>query len=153
VPRLDPDLLGLVVESSAITVNASAHTGDGVLLGNVLTVALNTLDATPGNLTGLSNNLNALLAKVVGVLNATSLVLPADPLAGLRSVLQTLALPKLISPTPGATSEILNLAIASTATVGAPVQVDLLGLDITTSNIHARLLARTGEGQLLGNLL
>jgi len=34
-----------------------------------------------------------------------------------------------------------------------PVDVELLGLKITTSDIRARLLARTGEGQILGNLV
>src|SRR4029079_14023626 len=76
VPPLDLNLLGLLVKTSPITVNATARTGNGLLLGNVLTVALNTLDATPGNLTALSNNLNALLAKVVGVLNASTLTIP-----------------------------------------------------------------------------
>ncbi|MBV9126241.1 MAG: hypothetical protein JO112_23065, partial [Planctomycetes bacterium] len=31
--------------------------------------------------------------------------------------------------------------------------VNLLGLDVTTSNITAQLLAQTGNGQILGNLL
>jgi len=33
------------------------------------------------------------------------------------------------------------------------VDVDLLGLKITTSNIRAQLLATTGEGKVLGNLV
>jgi hypothetical protein len=59
-------LLGLLVETSPITVNASAEAGDGALLGNVLTTALKTLDATPENLAELSTNINGILAKVVG---------------------------------------------------------------------------------------
>ena len=34
-----------------------------------------------------------------------------------------------------------------------PVQADLLGLVVTTSDINAQLLATTGDGQVLGNLL
>ncbi len=153
VPPLDLNLLGLVLETSPITVNAFAEEGNGLLLGNVLTTVLNTVDATTENLTGLSTNLNALLAKVVGVLNAASLVLPGDTLSLLPSVLQTLALPTLIAPSAGATTEILDLLISSGTSAGPPVDVDLLGLQITTSNIDAHLSAQTGEGQLLGNLL
>ena len=108
VPPLDLDLLGLVLQSSPITVDGSAHVGDGLLLGNVLTTALNTLDATTENLTGLSNNLNAILAKVFGVLNAAEFVLPAGALDLLPGVLQTLALPTLIASAEGATAEILT---------------------------------------------
>jgi hypothetical protein len=153
VPPLDVDLLGLNLQTSAITVNATAQEGNGRLLGNVLTAALNTLNATPENLTGINNNLNELLARVVSVLNAADLVLPTGVLGGLPSVLQTLASPILVNPTPGASTEVLNLLISSTTDAGPPVDVDLLGLHVTTSNIHARLLARTGEGQLLGNLV
>jgi hypothetical protein len=152
VPALDLDLLGLGLDTTPITVNASAEDGNGLLLGNILTTVLNTVDATPENLTGLNENLNALLARVVGVLNAVDLVLPTDILSLLPSVLQTLASPILISPTPGATTEILDLVISSDAG-GPPVDVDLLGLQISTSNIDASLSATTGDGQILGNLL
>jgi hypothetical protein len=148
------NLLGLVLKTSQIQVNADAQTGDGRLLGNVLTTLLNTLGATPENLNALNNNLNALLAKVVGVLNVSSLILPPDAISQLSQVLQTLALPDLINKT-GEPKEapILDLIIASTDGTRPPVDVDLLGLIITTSNIDAELLARTGEGQVLGNLL
>jgi hypothetical protein len=153
VPPIDVNLLGLVLKTSPITVNATAQTGNGLLLGNVLNVALNTLDATPGNLTALSNNLNALLAKIVGVLNASSLVLPANTLDLLPSILRTLASPFLVATTSGATTEILHLTIQSGTPSGTPVDINLLGLQITTSNIDASLQARTGQGQILGNLL
>jgi hypothetical protein len=153
VPPLDLNLLGLIVQTSPITVNAFATEGDGQLLGNILTTVLNTLGATPENLTGLNNNLNALLAKVFGVLDAAELILPPDPLAALPTVLQTLGLPTLIAPELGATAEILDLTIATPTGTGAPVDVDLLGLNVTTSNIQAQLLAETGQGQVLGNLL
>jgi len=154
VPPINVNLLGLVLKTSQIQVNADALTGDGQLLGNVLTTLLNTLGATPENLTALSNNLNALLGKVIGVLNTASLLLPANALDSLTQVLQTLALPDLVNTTGApATAPILNLTIASADGTSPPVNVDLLGLKITTSNIQAQLLAQTGDGQILGNLL
>jgi hypothetical protein len=143
----------LVLRTSTITVNATNKTGAGLLLGNVLTTALNTLGATPAQLSQLSNNINAILAKVVGVLNSSQLVLPASALAALPPVLQTLALPTLISPN-AASSSVLYLVIASpNGSTAPPVDVNLLGLDVTTTNITARLAAQTGDGQILGNLL
>ncbi len=153
VPTIDLNLLGLALQTTPITVNAFAHSGNSQLLGNVLTVALNTLGATPANLTGLSTNLNALLAKVVGVLNAARLELPTDVLGGLPSILQTLALPNLIATTPGQSADVLNLIISSGTSGSAPVDVNLLGLQVTTSDINAKLKAITGDGQILGNLL
>ena len=76
VPALDVDLLGLKLQTEPITVNAFEQTGNGNLLGNLLDSLLLTIDATPGNLTVLSQNLNALLGKVVGVLNAADLTVP-----------------------------------------------------------------------------
>jgi hypothetical protein len=153
VPALDVDLLGLSLNTSPITINASAETGNGLLLGNILTTVLNTVDATTQNLTGLNNNLNTLLAQVVGVLNAAELVLGLDPLAGLPSILQTLASPTLVTAEPGATVDVLNLSITSDTGNQAPVDVSLLGLLVTTSDIEASLTAETGDGNLLGNLV
>ena len=56
VPAIDLDLLGLLLKTTPITVNASSTRGDGMLLGNLLTRVLNTIDATPENLTRLSEN-------------------------------------------------------------------------------------------------
>jgi hypothetical protein len=153
VPTIDLNLLGLLLKTSPITVNAFDQTGNGNLLGNFLNSLLNTIDATPGNLTALSENLNALLAKVVGVLNAADLSLAQAALDALPAVLQTLLSPVLISPTPGETAQILDLLIASPDGTTPPVTADLLGLVVTTSDIHAELLAQTGDGQVLGNLL
>jgi hypothetical protein len=152
VPPLDLNLLGLVLTTSPITVNAFSQTGDGQLLGNILTTALNTLGATPENLTGLNQNLDALLAKVVGVLNAASVTLSSDLVSTLPSIIQELLDPTLLSAPAGSTTDVLNLLIAS-QTGSAPVDVNLLGLEITTSNIQADLTATTGEGLLLGNLV
>jgi predicted nucleotidyltransferase len=152
VPPLDLNLLGLLVKTSPITVNAFDQTGNGNLLGNFLSSLLTTIDATPGNLTVLNQNLDALLAKVVGVLNAADLTLSQDAISALPAVVQTLLSPVLISPTPGATAPVLDLRIASPAGT-TPVRADLLGLVVTTSDVRARLLAQTGDGQVLGNLL
>lgn len=153
VPAIDLDLLGLMLKTDPITVNASAAEGDGLLLGNVLNTVLNALNATPEELTRLNSNVNALLAKVVGVLNAATLTLPADVLSTLSPALQQLALPDLISATPGATTTILDLVVASSDGSTPPVSLDLLGLLVTTSNVDVELSARTGDGLILGNLL
>jgi hypothetical protein len=153
VPPLDLNLLGLGLKTSAITVDATNQTGNGLLLGNILTTALNTLGATPQNLADLSNNLNGVLAKVVGVLNAGTATLSAGALDNLAPIVQTLLSPTLTNPTPGATTQVLNLVITSADGTSPPVNVNLLGLDITTSNIKAVLTATTGDGQVLGNLL
>lgn len=153
VPVIDLNLLGLLLKTSPITVNAYDQTGDGNLLGNLLDSLLLTIDATPGNLTTLSENLNALLAKVVGVLNAADLSLSQAIVDALPPVVQTLLDPLLISSNPGATAQILDLAIASPDGTTPPVTADLLGLVITTSDIDAELWAQTGDGQILGNLL
>lgn len=150
---IDLDLLGLVLQTSQIQVNVDAQTGNGLLLGNVLTTLLNTLGATPENLDQLSANLNAVLAKVIGILNASRMTLPLDALDSLSTVLQTLALPNLVTSETTASAPILDLVIASADGSSPPVDVNLLGLEITTSNIEAQLLAETGEGKVLGNLL
>ena len=87
------------------------------------------------------------------MLNASSLILPANAISSLSQVLQTLAVPNLVNSTGTASAPILNLAIASTDGTSPPVDVNLLGLQVTTSNIQAQLLAQTGDGQILGNLL
>jgi hypothetical protein len=146
------DLLGLILQTSPITVDAFAQTGEGNLLGNLLDSLLTTIDATPGNLTTLSENLNALLAKVVGVLNVADLSISQTAVDALPPVVKTLLSPILFSSTPGQTTQILDLVIAS-ADNTPPVRADLLGLVVTTSDIDAELWAETGDGQILGNLL
>jgi hypothetical protein len=153
VPQLHVNLLGLVLQTSPITVNATASSGNGLLLGNVVTTVLNTVGATPENLTGLNENLNTLLSKVFGVLNASHLVLPSSAIDSLPDVLQTLINPTLIATNSGARAKIVDLLIASNSSSGSPVDVNLLGLNVTTSDIHAELFAETGDGQVLGNLL
>lgn len=153
VPAIDLNLLGLQLVTTPITVDASAHTGDGLLLGNILSVALDTVGATPEQTRDLNANVDNILAKVVGVLNASTITLPANALDSLSAAVQSLALPDLITATPGASVPILDLVISSTDGVTPPVQVDLLGLHVQTSDIDAQLIATTGDGQILGNLL
>jgi hypothetical protein len=153
VPPIDLNLLGLVLKTSQIQVNANAATGNGLLLGNVLQTLLNTLGATPTDLQNLNSNINGLLAKVVGILNASSLVLGSGAVGSLSNALQTLALPNLVSASGNASAQILNLTIASTNGTTPPVDVNLLGLTVTTSNVQAELDAQTGDGQILGNLV
>src|SRR5207249_288930 len=112
VPALDLNLLGLNLETSPITVNADAVQGDGKLLGNVLTSLLNTLDATPDKVAQLNNTLNAVLARVVGVLNAADLTVPAALVGALPPALQTLLSPVLVAPS-GSSAPVLDLVIAS----------------------------------------
>jgi hypothetical protein len=153
VPAIDLDLLGLLLKTDPITVNATAQQGDGLLLGNLLNTVLNELNATPEELTRLNTNINGVLAKVIGALNAADLTLPPGVLDTLSPALQTLAVPDLITAAPGATATILDLAIASPDGSSPPVNLDLLGVVVTTSNIDAELSARTGDGLILGNLL
>jgi hypothetical protein len=153
VPSIDLNLLGLRLNTTPITVNAFDQTGNGNLLGNFLNGLLNTIDATPGNLTTLSQNLDGLLAKVVGVLNVSSLTLSQSALDALPPVIKTLLDPLLISATPGVSVPILNLVVASQDGSTPPVRANLLGLVVTTSDINAQLSAVTGDGQVLGNLL
>jgi hypothetical protein len=153
VAPINLNLLGLILQTSPIQVNATNTTGNGDLLGNITTTLLNTVGATPQNLTTLNQDLNAILGKVIGVLNNANLTLPVNAITSLSPVLQQLTSPTLVNSSgTSTTTPILNLAIAS-PNGGTPVNVDLLGLDITTSNIQAQLLAQTGQGQILGNLL
>ena len=78
VPAINLDLLGLMLKTTPITVDASSRSDDGLLLGNVLSSALSTLNATPAELSKLSGNLNNVLAYVVGVLNHASLTIPPN---------------------------------------------------------------------------
>ena len=91
--------------------------------------------------------------EVVGVFNAGTLSLPASVLTALPPPYQTLATPTLINPAAGATTSILDLGLGSATGTNLPTSAGVLGLNGTTSNIHLSLGARTGDGQILGNML
>jgi hypothetical protein len=112
---------------------------------------LNAAGATQQNLSAVSDELSTSLARVIGVLNVSTLTLAPGAVGSLSQTLQTLALPDLVTATPGATAQVLNLVVAS-QTTQAPVDVNLLGLVVSTSDVHAKLVAQTGDGQILGNL-
>src|SRR5204863_2244536 len=90
--------------------------------------------------------------RVVGVLNAADLTISSALVGALPPALQTLLDPILVAPA-GSTAPILDLVIASQDGTSPPVDVDLLGLVVTTSDINAHLSATTGDGLILGNLL
>ncbi len=88
------------------------------------------------------------------VLNNSTLTL-SQSVGSLSSTLQQLALPNLVNTTgTQATAPVLNLDIAALPTDSTPpVDVNLLGLVVTTNNIHAQLSATTGSGNILGNIV
>jgi hypothetical protein len=130
LPPLNLNLLGLQVQTNDITVNVSAQPGSGQLLGNLLTTVSGLL-----NLKGVNTALNTVLGNVVTLLNSSQLYV---------SGVNTSTGP--LNTAAAATTPVLDLSVA-------PVHVNLLGLVVTTSNIQAQLLAQTGDGQVLGNLL
>lgn len=154
VPPIDLNLLGLILQTSTIQVNATAQSGNGQLLGNLLVDLLNSAHVSQTNLSTINSDLNAVLAKVVGILNVTTLSIPTTALSSLSPTLQELLSPTLIDTTGAAVppQPILNLSVASSNGT-PPVDVDLLGVVVTTSNIDIQLLAQPGQGQILGNLL
>ena len=152
VPALDLNLLGLQVETSPITVNADAVEGDGKLLGNVSDLAARHARRHARRSRSLNNTLNGVLARVVGVLNAADLAIssvlvgappaPADAAESYSGRLRK-------GPRPRSSS----FAIASQDGTSPPVDVDLLGLVVTTSNIDAHVSATSPVRSILGNLL
>jgi hypothetical protein len=154
VPPINLNLLGLILETSTIQVNATAQSGNGELLGNLLYDLLQNLHATQSDLNTINSDLNGVLSQVVEILNATTLTLPANAVGSLSSALQELASPTLIDTTGVAVppEPILNLDIASN-NGGPPVDVNLLGVVVTTSDIQVQLLAQPGNGEILGNLV
>jgi hypothetical protein len=148
LPGINVNLLGMMLQTDPVALGASAQAGGGNLLGNVFTTLNNSLGATPDKLNALHGNVNAILAKVMGLLNGASLIVPPGALAALSGTLQSLALPNLLNAPPGSTAGILNLSGGS-----SPVGVNLLGLKVASNALNARLSAQTGDGQVLGNML
>ena len=138
VAPIQLNLLGMVLQTDRIKVNADVLTGSGELLGNLLNDLLDTRDATPRNLTDLNDEVNNLLSKVVDGLTPTTPTLSVDTLDSLSRTFQTPALLNLVITTgASATAPVPNLDIASTTDGAPPVDVNLLGRMVTVSNIHA----------------
>jgi hypothetical protein len=151
VPGIDLNLLGMKLKTDAITVNTAASTGDGSLLGNLFATAFNTIDIS--SLGSVSANVNALMAKVVGIFNTSTLTLGAGVIGTMPPVLQNLATPTLITSTLGATASILDLNMGSPVGTAPPTSAGVMGLSATSSPLHLQLSAQTGEGNILGNIL
>jgi hypothetical protein len=151
VPALDMNLLGLNLTTDPVTVDASAQTGDGMLLGNLWATVLNTLQTTPDKRAQLSNTVSRILSRVFGALNASSLIVPPSALSALTPAMQALLSPTLLAPS-GSSAPILDLVFSSPGNT-PPAAVDLLGLSVASNNLNAQLSATTGDGQVLGNLL
>ena len=66
-------------------------------------------------------------------------ILPPELLATLPGPLATLSQFDLTAPAPGSWSTILDLSLISPD--GTPVTVDLLGVEVTTSDVNATLSA------------
>lgn len=141
------DLLGLKVDTSKICLNIDAQSGNGNLLGNLLTDVANLLNGgTPlGNILGnlSSTNLNTLLNGITGLLNGVlgQLTAPTS-LAGVTTSAATAAAPAV---------NILHLSLG-------PVDLNLLGLKVHLDNcdngpVTVDITAQPGAGNLLGNLL
>ena len=151
---IDLNLLGLILQTSTIQVNATAQSANGELLGNLLVDLLDNLHVSQSDLNTINADLNGVLAKVVGILNQTTLTIPSAALGALIPVLQELTSPTLIntSGAPVPPQPVLNLNIA-TSDGSPPVDVNLLGVVVTTSNLQVQLLAQPGNGLILGNLV
>jgi hypothetical protein len=133
------DLLGLKVDTSKICLDITATSGQGQLLGNLLTGVANLLNgpnppAVGGILGGLSTaQLGTLTSGLTGVLNG---------------VFGALGSPSSVS---GASTDILNLSLG-------PVDLNILGLgvhldDCNNGPVTVDITAESGPGRLLGNLL
>jgi hypothetical protein len=154
------DLLGLVVDTSAICVRITAEPGEGALLGNLLCTIAGLLD----------NGLN--LGDILAGLNPEQLLTFATFLEGLADLLNDI-LGQATAPTsvvgvsssevalanhaPGhngggaVACDVLNLAVG-------PLDLNLLGLDVEADDCEGRpitvdITAEPGAGRLLGNLL
>jgi len=171
--RLAPiflDLLGLVVETTTITLEITAEPGEGALLGNLLCALAGLLDpdAAPAAMVPV---LNRILAVLGGGLTSGSPLTGALPISitGFATVNQQLVArffvngpngtqvgpfvtPAQVIEPPAGTCEVLTLTLG-------PIDINLLGLRIQLYGeteedpITVLIYAVPGEGNLLGNLV
>jgi hypothetical protein len=173
---LDLNLLGLVVHLNQVTLDITAQSGPGNLLGNLLCAVANLLNGG-GALSGLSNLLNHILAIVpglfsglgitgaspattggtfAGILNLTRVAVQNGQLVGIGTLSGTLTDPTGTLGTVTNVPVTVPLAAAGTCqilhlTLG-PLDLNLLGLRVQLSQVVLDITAQQGGG-LLGDLL
>jgi hypothetical protein len=145
------NVLGLHVETSPICLKVNAVSGQGNLLGNLLTDIANLLNGPVGTAVPLN-------AANIGSLSSTQL---SDLTTQLTSLLDqafgqlSTALTNTVGVVGGSHTanrcEILNLSVG-------PLNLNLLGLQVMLDNcsngpVTVDIFATRGRGQLLGNLL
>jgi hypothetical protein len=174
---LDLNLLGLVVHLNQVTLDITAQSGPGNLLGNLLCAVAHLLDGGP--LTALSNLLNQIFALVpgllsgigvtggspattggtfAGTLNLNSVAVQNGQLVGIGTLSGTLT--DLNGQPIGTVTNVpvtLPLQAAGTCdilhlTLG-PLDLNLLGLRVQLSQVVLDITAHSAPGNLLGNLL
>ncbi|HZT41949.1 MAG TPA: hypothetical protein VFA07_07155 [Chthonomonadaceae bacterium] len=132
------NLLGLVVQTSAICLDINGDSGNGNLLGNLLCDIANLLNqGTP-------------LSTILAGLDSTQIsMLTYDLRDMLNTVLKGLTSSSAVAGVSGTSCNILNLKLG-------PVNLDLLGLVVHLDNCKngpVRLRIYAVPGSLLGNLL
>jgi len=135
------DLLGLVVDTSEICLDITAHHGQG-LLGDLLCGVSNLLNGG----TSLGDILGGLTAIDPGALTG-ALGNILDNVFGSIASANVLG----VGNSPAGTTDILNLAVG-------PLDLNLLGLEVELDDCHGGpvtvdITAESGPGKLLGNLL
>lgn len=127
------NLLGLHLTTNKIQVNISAQQGQAELVGNMLGDPANLL-----NLPAVNSAVNSVLSSAVTLLNSGSL-----SLAGVNTTSGSLSFAPAGS---SSTTNVLTLQVA-------PVKLNLLGAEVTTSPIDLTLTAQPGQGLVLGNVV
>jgi len=140
------NLLGLQVKTSDICLNIDASSGQGQLLGNLLSGLANALNGG-GTLGGFLGTLGGGTGGVTGTVN--------DLLGGvtglLNGALGSLTDPANATVSPTSTTNVLHLSVG-------PLNLNLLGLQVNLDNcangpVTVDINAVSGPGNLLGNLL
>lgn len=152
------NLLGLVIDlvgpnNGPITLTITAQQGSGLLLGNLVCAIANLLNqgGPPGAIAKLLNELIGLLQKVLNGLTSTFAAGPNNTLiqnvaiSG-TAVATTTATITATAPITTGTCPVLALTLG-------PLHLNLLGLVIDLSQVNLSITARSGAGNLLGNLV
>ena len=172
---LDLDLLGLEVHLNRVVLDIVARRGPGRLLGNLLCAVAHLLD--PPRPRALANRLNQILRISQMVTNqpVTGTAANALTLAGMvdvnrfvtrnghlfaQGLLSGVVRDPTGTPVRTITNAPVEFAVAQVQAtcrilnlVLGPLDIDLLGLEIHLSRVVLDIVARSGPGRLLGNLL